>query len=402
MKNYFMIILLGLLPFFARPNFVQAQSAPTCTFQPDGSIICTIGGNDDGGDEPGDGNEEGGGACVPGQHMVYQVTAYDPAAGICSAFPAWVDNCTGQIVESGGDMVDDLPCDPQAPAPQNPCDRFTAGAGGITCTNSEWNISARVSFPEIYLDLRPYPATLVRWPTAIRNGGMLESSGSGGKNYLSYGGGSPAAPHVGDWQNLRLTLTLRAAGPMFVTLPYIGDLMLPDQGAGGSPRIIQWEVPSHPAVGAGTQAGSISGLEELPADMPVFTGRGRAPYKLFWELRYFEYTAIEDCVPGPNRNGRYNCDRGTGHMEVVDHEWRRDGDNGEVAPSAVRNLPAAVKADINNDGIPDAYWDNNLTIRRMDNNNSVNSPLYGRSWNWGGVIYWAVREGQGQIGWPGD
>jgi hypothetical protein len=189
---------------------------------------------------------------------------------------------------------------------------------------------------------------------------------------------------------------------MFVTLPYIGDLILPDQGSGGTPRNIQWEVPSHPAVGAGTLAGSISGLEELPSDIPVFSGRGRAPYKLFWEVRYLEYTAIEDCVPGPNRNGRYNCDRGAGHMEVVDHEWRRNGDNGEIPPSAVLNLPAALKADINNDGTPDAYWDNNLTIRRMDNNNSVYSPLYGRSWNWGGIIYWAVREGQGQIGWPGD
>lgn len=86
--------------------------------------------------------------------------------------------------------------------------------------------------------MRPYPATLVRWPTAVRNGGMPESSGSGGVNYISNGGGSAGNPQVGDWQNLRLILTLRPAGPMFVTLPHIGDLVLPN----GASQSIQWEV----------------------------------------------------------------------------------------------------------------------------------------------------------------
>ena len=43
---------------------------------------------------------------------------------------------------------------------------------------------------------------------------------------------------------------------------------------------------------------------------------------------------------------------------------------------------------------------NALALRRMDETGSVNNPQYQRSWNWGGIIYWAVREGQGQIGWP--
>jgi hypothetical protein len=38
----------------------------------------------------------------------------------------------------------------------------------------------------------------------------------------------------------------------------------------------------------------------------------------------------------------------------------------------------------------------------MDEAGSVNNPQYQHSWNWGGIIYWAVREGQGQIGWPGQ
>jgi hypothetical protein len=74
---------------------------------------------------------------------------------------------------------------------------------------------------------------------------------------------------------------------------------------------IQWKVPSHPAVGATTLAGSVSGFDELPRDMPLFVGNGHAPYKLFWELRYQEYEAIEGCLPGPNDNGNYNCGCGT-------------------------------------------------------------------------------------------
>ena len=76
--------------------------------------------------------------------------------------------------------------------------------------------------------------------------------------------------------------------------------------------------------------------------------------------------------------------------------------NGNDNPAAVRSHPPLYKtclpllmADINNDGTPDAYWDNNLTLRRMDDNNRVDNPRYQRSWNWGGIIYWAVREGTG-------
>jgi hypothetical protein len=400
MKRASLLLILTALLLF-QPNAVQAQSAPSCSFQPDGSIFCTTGGgNDDGGDDGGDGGE--GGVCTPGEHLVYQVTEYDAATSTCSAFPLWVDNCTGEPTESAGDAVDDLPCELPEPPPDHPCTTFTVGTGGITCGNTEWKVSARVTFPEIYLDVRPYPATLVRWPTAVRNGGQPESSGSGGVNYIPYGGGSPNNPQEGDWQDLRLILTLRPAGPMFVTLPHIGDLILTNQGGTGNPTMIQWEVPSHPAVGGGPLAGSVGGLDELPGDIPLFVGSGRAPYKLFWELRYFEYTAEMGCVSGPGGNGNYNCGGGTGHREIVGYEWKRQSSGGEIPPSAVKDLPAALIADINNDGTPDAYWDNNLTLRRMDDNNRVDSPRYQRSWNWGGIIYWAVREGQGQIGWPGQ
>lgn len=396
----FLLAVLGMLPI----QTVQAQSSPSCSFQPDGSIVCVVsgggGGNDDGGGGNGNNNSEPGSACIPGQHQEYQISTYDASTGMCKVFPVNVDNCTGQVLSSVAALYD-MACETQAPPPQHPCTIFSAGSGGITCENTEWDVRARVTFPEIYLDVRPYPVTLVRWPTAVRNGGQPESSGSGHKDYIANGGGSENNPAVGDWRDLRLTLTLRPAGPLFVTLPHIGNLVLSNVGPTGNPTPLQWEVPSHPEAGGGPLAGTIPGLDELPADIPVFVGSGRAPYQLFWELRYFEYEAIRECVAGPNANGNYNCGNGTGHREVVGYEWQMHSAGGEIAPTAVQNTPASVMADLNNDGTPDAYWDRNLTMRRMNDANSVVDPQYQRSWNWGGTIYWAVREGQGQIGWPG-
>jgi len=401
------LFLLALLLVSLPSSSVAAQSAPACSYQPDGTIICTSGGGSDGseGEDGGDGNggdndnSGGGTACTPGSHLAFLVTDYDETSNICTAVPIQVDNCTGAVLQVW-EQPTTLPCDLQnsSSIPQHPCTFFSIDAGGVTCTNDGWKVTARVSFPEMYLDVRPYPATLVRWPTALRNGGLPESSGSGGVNYIPNGGGSPGHPQAGDWQNLRLILTLRPAGPMFVTLPRIGDLMV----ANGSSQTIQWEVPSHPTVGATILAGSVSGLDELPGDMPLFVGNGRAPYKLFWEVRYQEYEAIMGCLPGPNGNGNTNCGGGTGHRGITGYEWRNHSSGGEIPPSAVANLPAGRSADINNDGTPDAYWNTNLTLRRMDDAGSISNPHYQRSWNWSGIIYWAVREGQGQIGWPGQ
>jgi hypothetical protein len=289
---------------------------------------------------------------------------------------------------------------PTAPAPpSHPCTTFTVNSGGITCNAQHgWHVIATVHFPETFLDVRPYPATLVRWPTALRNGGQPSSSGSGTQDY--YGSGSAGNPSVGDLRDITLRLTLNPASPLFVTLPQVGALALSDQGDNGTPQIIQWEVPSHPEAGGGPLAGSIAGLDELPGDIPVFVGHGRSAYRLFWNLSYLEYVAIRGCIDGPDRRGRYNCNNGTGHTGIVGYEWRRRSSGGEISPSAVANLPASVGADLNGDGMAEAYWDHNLTLRRMDDANSVDNPTYRRSWSWGGLIYWAVREGQGQIGWP--
>ncbi len=394
------ILLVFLIALFSLPPVsVQAQSVPACSFQPDGSIACAMGGGSTGGAHGGSDNRSSGG-CNPGSHVVFQVIQYNASSSTCTAYPIHVDNCSGQVLHVT-EQVANISCElPAATPPRAPCTTFSVSAGGITCINSEWQVKARVAFPEIYLDVRPFPATLVRWPTALRDGGLPDSSGSGGVDYIPYGGGTPGNPHEGDWRALRLTLTLQPVGPMFVTLPHIGDLILPNRGATGTPTVIQWEVPSHPAAGGGPLARTISGLDELPGDIPVFVGRGRAPYKLFWELSYYEYDAIRKCMAGPNGKGGYNCSGGTGHREIMGYEWKRHSEGGEIPPTAVQNLPASLMAHVN--GVPDAYWDNNLTLRRMDDNNRVDNPRYQRSWNWDGSIYWAVREGQGQSGWPGQ
>jgi hypothetical protein len=397
----FYLFLLALIMSLIPLGTVQADE-PACSLESDGSIVCVISG-----ETPPEGGGGNGGTttgpvtCDPTNiQFQYVPVSFDPSTNTCTVLGGYY-SC-GILVE-GGETQDNVPCSQgTTPVAGNPCTRFIVNSGGITCEMGAWNLRARVTFPEIYLDVRPYPATLVRWPTALRNGGQPSSSGSGSVGYVSNGGGTSASPQVGDWRNLRLTLTLQAAGPMTVTLPHIGNLSLPDLGETGTPTQTQWEVPSHPAAGGGTLAGNVSGLDEMPGDIPLFSGKGHAPYKLFWELSHSEYTARMGCVSGPDEDGRYNCARGTGHRDVVGYSWKQQSSGGEIPPTAVQNLPASVKADLNGDGIPDAYWDNNLTLRRMDDNNRVDNPQYQRSWNWGGVIYWAVREGQGQIGWPGQ
>jgi hypothetical protein len=397
-KSLAILFWLVILP----ASVVHAQGTPLCHYEDNGTLVCTLGGGSGGGGGGGGGNGGSGGGCTPGEHLAYQITGYHPSTQTCSAMPIIVDNCTGQIIDSGGDPVDDVPCSLEQPEPQNPCEVLTVGVGGITCEATRWNLRARVSFPELPLDVRPYPVTLVRWPTAVRSGGLSTASGMDGESYVSYGGGSPGNPEVGDWRDLRLILSLRPAGLLSIELPRIGTLDLPDQGPSGMPRLIQWEVPSHSAAGGGPLAGTIRGLDELPADLPVFVGQGRAPYRLYWEVRYESYDAIRECLSGPDGQGNFDCDGKQGHTEIVGYGWRRHSSGGEIPPTAVQGLPAALMADLNGDGRPEAYWDNNLTLRRMDDNNRIDNPRYARSWNWGGWIYWAVREGQGQIGWPGQ
>jgi hypothetical protein len=165
--------------------------------------------------------------------------------------------------------------------------------------------------------------------------------------------------------------------------------------------LFQFEQPSHPAAGASVTA-ALAGLGELAPDMTLFSGTAQSAYQLFWALAYEEYD--RDCEPGPDPDtGAFTCradgqaTEDDGHWEYA---WDSHGMGGEITPNMVNGLPPSLAADLNGDGIPDAYWNHQVIIRRMDEANSVTNPEWQASWTWGGVIYWAVREGQGQIGWP--
>jgi len=393
----FVLLLTALCP----PLTANAQeTAPNCRWE-NGEFVCDGNGGGGGGNIPGN--------CTLGTHLEYLYR--QNAGGVCVIEEWEVDNCTGAFIRLTGWWFTNPrgPCE-MAPA-AHPCATFAADASGITCITA-WQLEARVAFPATYLDLRPYPATLVRWPTAARCSRQPPASGSGSLDYLPNGGGSPANPRPGDWRNITLTLTLRpATGVMELALPNLRTLYLLEHGDTDQPVYFQWEVPSHPAAGGGPLAGTISGLDDLPADMPVFVGTARSPYRLFWQLSWEQYTLLyEDrCIAGSDGDGNYTCRTSEnalsndGHwvQVVVGAEWKGHGQSGEILPSQVTGLPSHLMADLNRDGTPDAYWNFNVTIRRMNEANLINDPAWQRSWNWGGRVYWAVREGQGQIGWPG-
>ena len=388
--KWLIIFIVLVVALAGSATTARAEECRTIFIPPDTfRTVCT------GGGDP----EPPPGGCTPGTTRLE--TIFVPYAHWgCEVIVQEVDVCTGEVLWSEVKSVISE-CFEFPTEEYNPCTTFIITPGGISC-GSEWAVEANVSFPETYLDVRPFPATLVRWPTATRCGGLPNASGSGTYDYVPYGGGSPGDPEVGDWRDLRLTLSLRPAGPMFFSMPQIGTLALPDVGADGQPSLIQWELPSHPEAGGSVLAGSVSGLGELPADIPLFAGSAYSPYRLFWRLTYERYT--RDCEPGPDPGtGQFRCKTRNSLPENDGHwayEWDGRSDGGEILPRMIAGLPPNLAADLNGDGVPDAYWNHNLTIRRMDDGNRVDNPEWAASWNWGGAIYWAVREGQGQVGWP--
>ena len=388
--------------------------AGDCFYTPPDTVTCTTGGsgnNGEGGEggNGGSGNEEGeactevssvnfSGVLIPASYFSF---GGSPApAGSCIPASGVVDACTGNILSAynAGLPTD---CPTEFTPPPNPCTtELIVTPGGVICgTSWDWHLTASVRLPVISLDARPYPATLVRWEdTAIRLGALPTNAGTGRLDYAALGGGSPGNPAPGDWRDIRLTLTFRPVKSIAsVSLPHIGEFDLPLAGSTGNPMLFHWDLPSHPEAGGGPLAGNV-GLDELPADFPLFEGTARAPYRLYWDLRYLEWGSR--CVEDYGSGG-LNCHRDaygnfTGHREW---DWEGRSSGGEIPPSAVRGLPASMMADLDHNGAPDAYWDRRVEIRRMDNANRIDNPLWARSYSWGSIFYWGVREGQGQIGW---
>lgn len=411
-KRFFILLVLTVF-FSTQVTRIAYADAGDCFYTPPDTVTCTTGGS---GSSGGEGESGSGGTgsgseveivpcteispvgfsdvLIPSEYFSYTGSSAPPDS--CLPTSGLVDSCTGVILAAYNTGLP-TDCPVEYVEPPNPCTtELTMTPGGVVCgTDWDWHLTASARLPTISLDARPYPATLVRWEdTAIRLGALPTSSGTGRLAYAALGGGSPGNPAPGDWRDIRLTLTFRpAAGAATVSLPHIGELSLP---LGGNPMLFYWDLPSHPEAGGGPLAGSV-GLDELPADFPLYEGYARAPYRLFWELRYQEWAS--HCEVGGS--GALNCGRDefgnfTGHREW---DWEGRSSGGEIPPSAVQGLPASMMADLDHNGAADAYWDRFVQIRRMDNANRIDNPLWARTYSWGRVFYWGVREGQGQIGW---
>ncbi len=383
---------------------VDANCPPGQTLQcsMDGiNVVCKCEGNDNGGgtSTPGGG---GGTLPTPGGTPSCNETRYTIFG------PAGPGRCYGAVenwdVCANPDKLIDwhigfFPCDGGTPTPApspSPCKKisFDPGSGIITCDwNFQWQLEAGVSMPPIVIDTRPYPVTLVNWPTAMRVNKLAENSGSGSLAYAGWGGGYPGSPAVGDWRDITLTLTFRPAGaPITVTLMKQNPISVPSSG--GPLKSFTWQVPSHPAVGATKTAGQVGQLGEIPSDMTLFEGRSQTTYRLYYKLTYQEYSKKYVCYdtvpPTPN-------DQGTPGPACVNgawvYYWDGKSKSGEILPSQVQNLPSGL-----NGG--NVFNDFSVVIQRMDENGSTSNPQYAHHYSWGSVFYWACREGQGQIGWP--
>jgi hypothetical protein len=405
----------------------------------DGSTPGTQGSNGEDSDEgqPGDaGNNNNndtnvvinGVACTPG--TLVQGSAYFPvdsdflstvvveqvgdySESMCAIRTGAMDSCTGEFLgatgfEQGDTGVIITACPTSYTIPDHPCDEFIVSGGGITCVSdlteegsngSSWELRAHAGWPGIEIHTRPYPVTLVDWDTVMRVAGLGSSSGSGRLAYAAWGGGNNGSPAAGDWKDVVLRLEIRPLTDWAdVFLENIGLIRMPI----GRLHTFQWNLPSHPAAGGGPLSGEVGQLEELEPDVPLYSNWTRAPYMVYCSLEYFEWEST--CVSGADENGVTNCRRDsngvfTGHREWG---WRRHSQTIPIPPTAARvDAPASLLADLNGDGVPDAYWGRVSFIRRMDDAGSVTNPQWAHSYSWGAWWYWAVREAQGQIGWPG-
>ena len=367
-------------------------------------------GDDNNDNGNGDGNDDGG-VCTPGVHEADVIISYDPTAGMCEVLPSFVDNCTGEMVEPNSDSTDLVACSENdtPPTPPTPCDEFVITSSGVSCETdfvtgdsfpgSEWILQVTAPWPGAEIHTRPYPATLVNWDTVMRVMSLGTSSRAGTLPYAAWGGGSESDPAPGDWKDVRLVLEIKPVADWAdVFLENIGLIRMRI----GELHTFQWNLPSHPAAGGGPLSGEVGQLEELEPDVPLYTNWTRAPYMVYCTISYYEWKST--CVGGAGDNGELNCRKNsagefTGHREWG---WKRHSETVAITPQMAANqIPINQLADLNGDGVFDAYWGRLSFIRRMDDSGNVNNPEWAHSYSWGPVWYWAAREAQGQIGWPG-
>jgi hypothetical protein len=126
----------------------------------------------------------------------------DESRGVCYVVIQRIDLCS--IDTTGTITTREVEC--PKPTTSNPCvdsngnPLFSIGTGGIFCgrDGGSWRVEARVRFPPYVIDVRPYPATRVGWPTAIRLSELGRAAGEGTLDYVPLGGGKPEDPKPGD------------------------------------------------------------------------------------------------------------------------------------------------------------------------------------------------------------
>jgi len=193
-----------------------------------------------------------------------------------------------------------------------------------------------------------------------------------------------------------LTLTMRPTGnPLQIAMSLIPTFTVP---ATGATKIFQWNVASHPAAGADTTAGAVGQLGELPSDMPLFKGSSMTTYRLFYSLTYQIYSERHICKDSPTSTPIFRTSGTQVPYTCVNMVtigiWTSQSKSGEILPGQVANLPSYM-----NGG--NVYNDWTIVIRRMDDSGSVTDPAYAHQYCWGDAWFFAVREGQGEIGGPG-
>jgi hypothetical protein len=419
----FVLIILGV--FFVY-RWAKADSNCTWTYN-NGHYVCVISGSDGGSSTAvpghptnGGGNNQGGSnktgnnggkqACTPTGQATYgyvwkPLNYYVQGKQQCEKLQAYFDSCGNVIPYSiqnqGMGVISDCTGSNSTPTPSqsntfNKCS-LVYDNGSISCSwNFQWRLVASVTMPPIVIDTRPYPVTLVSWPTTMRVNSLATNSGSGRLAYAGWGGGRPGNPRPGDWENITLTVTFRPTGnPVTVNLAQQPPFTV--SASAGGKKTFTWMVASHPAVGAVMTAGQVGQLSEIPGDMTLFQGNSMTTYRLFYTLTYQEYSTHTKCgdsatpvpaVPPAIPPGSYQCKN-----LVTIGEWNSKSENGEIPPGAVQNLPASI-----NGG--SVYNDYSVVIRRMDESGSTSNPAYAHEYSWGSIFWWGCREGQGQIGWP--
>ena len=146
------------------------------------TVVCKCEGGNSGTSTPGGGGEapipEGTPSCIETYYK-----SFGPAGpGRChGAIEHW-DVCANpnKLLDW---HIDFFPCGgggtPTPPPPTSPCKNlnFDLTSGTIICEwNFQWELEAGVSMPPIVIDARPYPVTLVNWPTAMRVNGLTEAA----------------------------------------------------------------------------------------------------------------------------------------------------------------------------------------------------------------------------------